>query len=149
MAAQISPWRIYIEQIQKLKSLVGGPLSIHLFTDDPIPPKSQSAIAKDWAILRLAFTFRQTDNKYYRNVIEDYYAMAKCSYLIRSDSSMSQSSQLLGNHKIVIYPIEGKWVKEKLIINSVGVIMRGDYSVPDSDSHWTYSQFNESFCGCS
>ncbi len=35
---------------------------------------------------------------------------------------MSKAAQLLGNHKVIIYPKHWKWVGKKLIIDEVTII---------------------------
>lgn len=59
-------------------------------------------------------------------VIEDFFAMAQCDYLIRSASLYTRAVLMIGNHKIVMYPIHGKWNKEKEmpIMNPIGIVIR-------------------------
>jgi len=50
---------------------------------------------------------------YNLNVVEDFYNMSCFDCLIRPASHFFLAAQLLGNHKIIIYPKHWKWVGKK------------------------------------
>lgn len=121
------PDSYYIEQLQTLRKLIGPQtiLDVYLFTDAPDP----GALAKKYADIiqdtYAYFHYRESGNAHDTNVVEDYYAMACCDCLIRSSSLIAKAAQLLGSHHIILYPIHGYWNGQKVIIDPVGIIMKG------------------------
>ena len=120
------PDQYYIDQIRMIQKLIGREkgIIIYLFTDDPDPAKLARRYQEQLADINLEFRYRDTGNSHNTNVVEDFYLMAQCDCLIRSSSLLAKASQLLGTHQIIIYPIQGKWVDDKVIINPVGIIIR-------------------------
>jgi len=45
------------------------------------------------------------------------YGMSRFDILIRSSSYFSRVAELMGNHKIIIYPVTSYWQKDKLIVD--------------------------------
>lgn len=120
------PDQYYIDQIKVLKKLVGvnTHLIIYLLTDDPNPAALVEKYTEKLNDPLISFIFRGKDNSHDSNVVEDFYIMAQCDCLIRSSSLFAKAAQLLGNHKIIIYPISGKWADGKVIIDPVGITLR-------------------------
>lgn len=122
------PDEYYIEALEKVTHLVDAQQSIrvHLFTDDPQPgrlaQKYQNAVNDP----RVEFIYRKTDNAHNKNVVEDYFAMAQCDYLIRSSSLLAKASQLQGNHKMILHPGHGYWDGSKVIIDLVHIAIRSN-----------------------
>lgn len=118
----------YLEQLQTLRKLIDSNLilKVYLFTDDPNPEKIAQRYSDSLKDSSIEFVFRKEGNSYNNNVIEDFFAMTQCDYLIRSASLYTRAVQIIGNHKIIIYPIHGKWdtEKEMPIMNPIGIIMR-------------------------
>lgn len=118
----------YLEQLQRLRKLINPNISmlVHLFTDDPNPARIANCYQNYLQDATIQFTFRAEGNSHKNNVIEDFFAMAQCDYLIRSSSLYTKAVQMIGNHKIVIYPIYGKWNQEKQmpVMNPIGIVMR-------------------------
>ena len=119
------PDSYYIEQLQTLRKLIGPQtiLDVYLFTHAPDPGALAYAdIIQDTYAY---FHYRESGNAHDTNVVEDYYAMACCDCLIRSSSLIAKAAQLLGSHHIILYPIHGYWNGQKVIIDPVGIIMKG------------------------
>lgn len=120
------PDEYYIQALQNLIKLLGPltPVVVHLFTDDPHP---QALAQKYKAALNnscVEFIYRESGNAHNKNVVEDYYLMARCDYLIRSSSLLAKACQLLGDHKIIVCPGHGYWDGTKAVIDLVNIIMR-------------------------
>lgn len=118
----------YLEQLRVLRKLIDQNLImlVHLFTDDPNPERIARCYSNYLSDDSIQFIFRKEENSHDNNVIEDFFAMTQCDYLIRSASLYTRAVQMIGNHKIVMYPIHGKWNKEKEmpIMNPIGIIIR-------------------------
>ena len=114
------PEQYYVEQIKKLSNLFNNkPIYIHIFTDDKNPNKLKKQIKKSVNLPNVEFTY----NKQNKNILQDYSAMTQFDCLIRSMSGFAYLSQLLGNHKIIIYPIHLTWINsDLLIVDKVGII---------------------------
>ena len=121
------PDQFYLDQIKLVKKLVGNEkkLLIYLFTDDPNPALIVQRYKEYLNDTTIRFTYR-TDNSHDTNVVEDFYLMSQCDCLIRSTSLFARASQLVGNHQIIMYPIVGTWVDNKIIINPAGIIIRDE-----------------------
>ena len=118
----------YLEQLQRLRRLIDQNLImlVHLFTDDPNPERIANCYSNYLNDDSIQFIFRTEGNSHDNNVLEDFFAMTQCDYLIRSSSLYTKAAQMIGNHKMIIYPIYGKWDKEKEmpIMNPIGIIIR-------------------------
>lgn len=120
------PDEYYIEQLKVVRRLSDPAknLEVFLFTDDPDPAalvKKYSDALNDPSI---HFTYRTEGNSHDKNVVEDFFLMACCQCLIRSSSLLSKACQLIGKHHIIIQPLYGKWVQDKVIINPVSIIIK-------------------------
>ena len=120
------PDQYYIDQIKVLKKIIGiqTQLVIYLLTDDPNPAALAARYSQILNDPLISFIYRGKDNSHDSNVVEDFYLMAHCDCLIRSSSLFAKAAQLLGNHEVIIYPMHGKWIDEKVIIDPVGIIIR-------------------------
>lgn len=125
-ATKFPPEQYYIDQIKKLSSLLNdAPLFVYIFTDAKNPndliKKLEQIINKP----NITFAYRENNTFNYQNqIIEDYYNMAQFDCLIRSSSRFSLAAQLLGNHKIIIYPKHARWIGNKLVVDKIGIIVR-------------------------
>jgi hypothetical protein len=124
------PDQYYLDQIKVIRKLIPHNLSIiiYLFTDDPNPAELAHRYATYLNDVSISFTYRTQENSHDTNVVEDFYHIAQCDYLIRSSSLFAKAAQLLGNHKIIMYPILGSWQDGKVIIDPAGIIMRDSLS---------------------
>lgn len=120
------PDQFYIEQLRLIKKLIASEknMIVYLFTDDPDPNRLAQKYQEQLKDLNLEFRYRTTGNSHNANVVEDFYLMSQCDCLIRSTSLLARASQILGNHEIILYPIQGYWIEDTLIINPVGIIIR-------------------------
>lgn len=118
----------YIEQLKLIRNLIDKSflLVIHLFTDDPNPEALVQKYRNALNDSSITFSYRTENNSHKANVVEDFYSMAQCDCLIRSSSLFAKAAQLLGDFKIMIYPVQGYWDKklETVIIDPVGVYIK-------------------------
>jgi hypothetical protein len=124
------PDQYYIDQIKHLHEMVSGaPLYIYIFTDDPNPADIARRYARELQIDTITFDYRPAGNKHNANVLEDFFNIARFDCLIRSGSNFAQMAQLIGDHKIVIYPKNAHWKRGRLIVHDVGVWTASDVSL--------------------
>lgn len=117
------PDSYYIEQIKKLSNMYeDAPMYIHIFTDDPHPEKIAKKYEAEVGASNLCFGYREQDNHYDTNVLEDFFSMADFDCLIRPGSNFSKIAQLIGNHQVIIFPEHAKWEGDKLFIDGVKII---------------------------
>src|SRR5579872_4771570 len=94
--------------VSALKSAVdlfnGAKMSVTIFTDDPNPVELMNTLMNEVGKACIRFRCRGTGNYPTTNILDDLEAMAKYDVLIRGMSGFAQVAQLLGDHKIVIYP---------------------------------------------
>jgi hypothetical protein len=95
----------FLEQLQTLHALVGyAPMYVYLFTDHPDPISVKQLFEEQFSE-NVHFECRDKDNHHDSNVLEDMFSMINFDCLIRSTSHYSTVSSHLGDHKILIYPI--------------------------------------------
>ncbi|MFA5075490.1 MAG: hypothetical protein WC436_05315 [Candidatus Babeliales bacterium] len=118
------PEQYYIEQIQKLSSIFNHqPIYVHIFTDDKNPKILKKQIKKAVNLSNIEFNY----NKHNTNILQDYFAMTQFDCLIRSTSGFAYLAQMLGNHQVIMYPINLTWIKQDLlIVNKVGIIKKNN-----------------------
>jgi len=123
------PEQYYVDQIVKLsKELSHKNLYIQIFTDDKDPVSLIERIKLTVDLPNVSFYFVNNRNLSFRDQIaQDLYSMSRSDILIRSQSYFSRVAELMGNHKIVIYPLEYKWEGNKLIMNKI--VVKGDLSI--------------------
>ncbi|MGB8367544.1 MAG: hypothetical protein WCD44_04255, partial [Candidatus Babeliales bacterium] len=122
------PEQYYADQIIKISELLSDqPLFIYIFTDDRNPTGLVNRIKKAVNKSNITYSCRSRGNTYKTHVVEDLYNMARFDCLIRSGSSFAVAAQLLGNHKIVIYPKSLQWEGRKLIANEVTILDNRKY----------------------
>ncbi len=126
--SKFPPEQYYVDQIKRISILFNdAPLFVYVFTDDRNPLGLVDRIKKAVNKSNIIFSCRGSGNAHNAHVVEDFYNMARFDCLIRSGSHFAIAAQLLGNHKIIIYPKHSKWVGRKLIIDEVTIIdKRGD-----------------------
>ncbi len=117
------PEQYYVDQIKRITTLFDDvPLFMYIFTDDPNPLGLVNRIKEAVNKENITFSCRQSGNAHNGHVIEDFYNMSRFDCLIRPGSHFGISAQLLGNHKVIIYPKHWKWEGRKLIIDEVSII---------------------------
>lgn len=121
------PDNYYIEQIKRISTMFNdAPMHVHIFTDDQHPQHIADTFKQQLNNSNITFSYRTAGNKHNKNVLEDFFAMTQFDCLIRPASSFSKMVQLLGNHKIIIYPKDATWIGNRLIVNKIGMIKRED-----------------------
>lgn len=120
------PEQYYVTQLQNLsKYLHDIPLYVYIFTDDKDPVALTQRIEKNTNKPNITFACRTEKNSHGTNVLYDVYAMANFDCLIRSGSHFAYISQMIGNHKIILYPLHMRWVTSNILwVDRVGVIIR-------------------------
>lgn len=112
----------YIEMLRFLSEILHDkPMYIFLFTNHQEPLLLIEKFEKNLMKKNMEFVCRDVGSNT-SNVLEDLFSMSKCDCLIRPNSSFSQMAQLIGNHKVIIYPREAVWETGKLSVNKIGLI---------------------------
>ena len=120
------PLQYYATQLERLSDLYNNqPMYVYIYTDSQDPVSLMNVIERSVNRSNITFDCRKEINRHDMNVLEDIFAIAQYQCLIRSGSNYPQISQLIGNHKIVIYPKSAVWVGKTLVINDVGTFTRG------------------------
>jgi len=118
--SKFPPEQYYVNQIKRISKLFNDvPLFVYIFTDDRSPSRLVDRIKKVVNKNNITFSCRNRGNAH---VVEDFYNMARFDCLIRSGSNFGLAAQLLGNHKVVIYPKHWQWEGKKLVIDEVSII---------------------------
>lgn len=116
------PLQYYVDQIKRLSGMYGDrPMYLYIYTDNNNPIDIMRIIERAVNKPNITFECRETENHHTKNVLEDIFAMARYDCLIRSGSNYPQISQLIGNHKVIIWPKSRIWVGNTLVIDDVGV----------------------------
>lgn len=106
----------YIQALNKLLEVV--PLNkayIYIFTDDLTPRSLALTLGDYYKNYQFEFYYRASENRHDRNVLEDLFSMAQCDYLIRPKySGFSIIADLIGNHRVIIYPLSTRWSNKGL-----------------------------------
>ena len=117
------PDEYYINQLILLSELLNNqPLYVYLFTDDKNPAllieKYTAALNKP----NIRFDYQTTELP--ESPLNDFWNMAQFDCLIRAASNFSRSSQLLGNHKIVLSIKKAFWVDNTIVTPTIGIAIR-------------------------
>lgn len=119
------PLQYFVDQIKRLSEMLGNqPLYVHIYTDSRNPVATMDVVKKEVGKANITFNCRRQNNAPQINVLEDMFAMAQYDCLIRSASNYARISQLIGDHKIVIYPKAMRWEGPRLIVTDVGTYIR-------------------------
>lgn len=122
------PEQYYVDQIVKLsKELDNPPLYIQLFTDDKEPFNLLERIKQAVNLPTIVFHYENNRNLSFKERIAcDLYSMLQFDVLIRSQSYFARSAQLMGDHKVVIYPIKGEWDNNNRILIMKKIVIKGN-----------------------
>lgn len=124
------PEQFYLDQLLNLyEHLNRQSLYVYIFTDDKKPKEIANRLRERVPFKNIHFDYRPSGNAHNKNVIEDIYAMSRCDYLIRSKSHFPWISQMMGQHKGIIYPASYAWKGAFLHINKVHM------DLPDREKH--------------
>lgn len=115
------PDQFYIDQIKKLSHAVGGkPLFVIICTDDKNPEELVQKIQHMVAGKNVVLSYKNDrDLPFKERMKRDLYLLSHCDVLIRSQSYFSRVAELMGNHKLVMYPLNFRWEGNKLIMHDV------------------------------
>jgi hypothetical protein len=126
------PEQYYIDQIVLLSELLKDQqLYIHIFSDsseiEELTRSIECAVKERLENNglenkeRLIFSFHNASSGEIGDILSDLYAMSKCDCLIRPGSQLSEMSQILGNHAIVLSPITARIQGNNLVIDKVRI----------------------------
>jgi len=121
------PDEYYINQIKSLSSFFNNvPIHVHVFTDDQDPVKITNRYEKCINLSNITYSCRKTGNHHDKNIFDDLFNMAhKFDCLIRPSSNFSIIAHLLGDHRVVISPMEYIWQNDTLTISKVETYFKG------------------------
>jgi hypothetical protein len=98
----------YIAAIKKIKHLFpGAPLYIYIFTDSYNPQalrKKYESLFREYRDIRFEARLEKQVAPWDQHVLEDLFKMAQFDCLIRPKSAYSVIAQVIGSHKIILYP---------------------------------------------
>lgn len=128
VATKFPPNQFFIDTIKKLsQDLKDKPIFIQICTDDKNPEVLVQKIKN--AVNKSNITFYYDNDRHlpYRDrILRDLYMLARVDVLIRPQSYFSKISEMIGNHKLVIFPFHYQWDNNKLIMTQIA--MRGSIS---------------------
>jgi hypothetical protein len=117
----------YVNQIIKLSELLNDePLYVHIFTDSSCPEKIAELYTKLVNKPNITFGYRKQGNQHNAYVLEDFYALQECDYLIRGESNFSIVAGFMKDYKISIFPKTCSWTSDTLTIDQVEIQYRKD-----------------------
>lgn len=115
------PNQYYVDQILKVSHDLGDrKLFVQIVTDDKNPRELVARIKERVNKSNIAFYY--DDNRHLSRpdtIKADLYMLSRVDVLIRPESSFSRLAELIGNHKVVIYPFNYRWEKDKLIMTDI------------------------------
>lgn len=131
------PDQFYVDQIRKLSDeLQGKPFFVIICTDDKNPEELVQKIKQMVNRPVLIFEYRNyRDLPFKEQINRDLYLLSHCDVLIRSQSYFSRIAELMGNHKLVIYPLNSRWEGNKLIMDEVVIkgLIKGSPGITSGD----------------
>jgi hypothetical protein len=115
------PNQYYIDQIKWLvNSVKEKKIYIQIFTDDKSPLDLLQNIKQHFNNPNITLHFENnTDYLFADRIIQDLYSMSRFDILIRSQSYFARLAELMGNHKLIVYPLKAHWEQKKLIMNTI------------------------------
>lgn len=115
------PNQFFIDQIVKLSNdLQNSPLFVTVCTDDKNPDELIKTLKQCVNKPNVYFDYENERHlPYLDQMWHDLYRLSRTNVLIRSQSYFSRTAELMGNHKVVIYPLRHRWSGKKLIMHEV------------------------------
>ena len=115
------PLQFYIDQIIKLSDDLGNPpLFVSICTDDKQPELLIQTIKQAINKPNIIIDYEDYRNLSYTDrVWRDLYILSRADVMIRPQSNFSRTAELIGNHKLVIYPLVHHWDGNRLIMTQV------------------------------
>lgn len=97
----------YVDALRNLTTLIPNTkIHVTLFTDDLNPVDLMNNVMTQLGSPHVRFRCRSVGNYPTRNVLDDLEAMKQYDCLIRGMSGFAQVAHLIGDYKIVIYPLK-------------------------------------------
>ncbi len=119
---KLPPDQFYIDQIKKLShDLNNSKLFVQIFTDDRNPFELLERIKENINLPNVTICYENNwQFSFHERVEQDLFGLSRTDILIRPQSNFSRMAELIGNHKIVIYPLEFSWVENnKLVMDKI------------------------------
>lgn len=115
------PDQFYIDQILKLyNDLKQAPLFVQIFTDDRNPKELLERIRNALNNTNIiVFYYDNRGDSHSNRIAQDLHSMSRFDVLIRGQSYFSRMVELIGNYKVVIYPLRSSWQNNKLIMHPI------------------------------
>lgn len=124
IAINAPPIDFYIDQLKRLSTLLGNvPLFVYVFTNHSNPLVLVQEMKNNLTRFNNITLASRNKNNRDETLIEDLFLMSKFDCLIRPNSSFSMVAQLIGNHKITLYPKRGFWKNKKLYFDKIGMMI--------------------------
>lgn len=121
------PDKFYIDAVQLLsETLHHQPLYVYVFTDYAHPQIIVEYYKQRVNLPNIIWAEREPTAHYKDSVIEDLYNMSQFDCIIRPDSYFSRTAELVGNPKIVLYPLGHEWKESTLSIKKIGIKKYGE-----------------------
>ena len=118
------PEQFYIDQIKRLLALFkSSKFFIHIFTDDNNPEQIVQRFRHCINSDNVEFSYFHSNHYWHDTFVEDYYAMSQFDILIRPNSHLSGVSQLLGHHKLILWPNSCAWEANRLYILETAIFI--------------------------
>ncbi len=117
------PEQYYVDQLILLANSTNKPLFVQIFTDDKCPLEVVSRVKNTIKNYSNVVIYYHDHKKYSfkEQAAIDLYSMSRFDVLIRSQSYFTRLVEIMGNHKLTIYPLEGHWENGKLIMHKIYV----------------------------
>ena len=113
------PEQFYFDQLVKLSRFFKhAPLFVWVFTDDQNPKDIVENLIKRVSLPNITFSCVRRDVKEGKEddfMIEDLYNMSRFDCLIKAESAFPLAAQLMGKHKVIIYPQEAQKYEKKVL----------------------------------
>lgn len=122
---QFPPEQFYVDQIIKLSAMFyDTPMHVCVFTDDKKPEKIVARLQARINKTNIAFTYNQhsQSDSELLSMLNDIHLMAQYDCLIRPQSDVAFIAQLVGNHKIVMWP-QTTMGKMEQLLNQVMIVV--------------------------
>ncbi len=115
------PEQFYIDQIINVSVHVNNePLFVQIFTDDKNPHDLIERIKTAINNPNIIFYYQNIRSLPYKEQIAlELYSMSRHDVLIRPQSYFSRMAEIIGDHKLVIYPVNFKWDYDRLVMNKI------------------------------
>jgi hypothetical protein len=143
------PEQYYIDQINLLSELLDDPpLHLYLFTDEQDIQALATRIQQQLHNKNIMMFFRTADNNHETHVIDDFYTLSLCDFLIRADSAYAIAAQFLGKHMLVISPKKSGWYHDTLIIYEVEIRIVDYYNRVSETFDFDYRAYTKNKDNC-